>query len=183
MVSLGYVTMPPFVVLLVSGSRLYDTSVFVLLSLTGLRAGVVALYPAVYGFLDKRVFGRIRLLTRIRRKVAEALHVLHTADKRKWQSILLSVLFAFGRHHILFQPRAGTSSWYDHIVLLRHRPYCRNGSLFPFSFNGHRTREAVLIMFAGAQGTDVLSAEAIAMGFSLWDLPSGFFAWFHLLRR
>lgn len=163
-VSLAYLALIPFLLLLRQGFGLWDGQEFTLLVVVALCLTIFALHPTVFDAIDRIVGNRIGLLKGIRRKVSEALHVWHSAGMRKWHVFFLSLgVHLIGIAFFYFLGRGmqlPMAAWHYLIIV----PLTVIVMVLPISFNGLGLREGTLVLLTGALSTGVSPAEAIALG-------------------
>jgi uncharacterized protein (TIRG00374 family) len=163
-VSLGYVAMIPFLLLLRQGLELGDNTAFILLVLVLLCGGVLALNPKVFEFFNGILQKRINLFAGLRRKIAEALHAWQGAGPRKWYVFLLSLGVHLAGITFFYSLGRGLqlplNVWHYLVIV----PLTVIATMLPISFNGLGVREGALIVLTAALGTSVLPAEAVALG-------------------
>lgn len=163
-VSLAYLALVPFLLLLRQGFGLWDGQAFTLVVVILLCLIIFALHPAVFDGFDRLVGDRVGLFKGIRRKVSKALHVWHGAGKRKWQVFILSLsVHLIGIAFFYFLGRGmhlPMAAWHYLIVV----PLTVIIMVLPISFNGLGLREGMLVLLTGALNTGVSPAEAIALG-------------------
>ncbi len=163
-VSLAYLALIPFLLLLRQGLGLWDGQAFTLLVVVALCLVIFALHPAVFDTVDRLVGERVGLFKDARQKVSKALHVWHDAGARKWQVFILSLGVHFiGIAFFYFLGRGmhlPMAAWHYLIIV----PLTVIVMVLPISFNGLGLREGTLVLLTGALNTGVTPAEAIALG-------------------
>ncbi len=163
-VSLAYLAIIPFLLLLAQGVNLWKGQLFVLLGLIALCLVVLLLHPTVFDAVDRIISARTGWFAGVRRKVSDALGVWHHAGERKWHIFLLSlgihligVSFYASLGRGMGLPMVG---WHYLVVI----PLTVVVMVLPISFNGLGLREGALVVLTSALGTGVTPAQAIALG-------------------
>ena len=164
-VSLAYIALPPFLLLLTHELVSWDASLFLLPVLIGMCGGFLLLHPAVFDFWNEFLFhSNDRWLAGMRKKVSEALHLLHQAGERRWHITFLSlVLHLVGIAFFYFLGRSlglELAAWHYLVIV----PLTVVATLLPISLNGLGVREGTLVLLIGILSNDVDSSEAIALG-------------------
>ncbi len=163
-ISLAYVAFPPFLWLLSQGLQSPDIGLLILLTLALLCTSVLALHPTVFDFFNRLLSKRIDWLSKNRRQISEALHILHRAGAARWRVVLLSVavhlvgiMFFYCIGRALHLPM---SLWHYFVIV----PLTVVVTVLPISFNGLGVREGALVVLTGAFAAGTSPSEAIALG-------------------
>jgi uncharacterized protein (TIRG00374 family) len=163
-VTLGFLTLPPLLLLLARGVTSLQIGTFYLLLPLALCCGVVLLHPAVFDFINERILPARRWLVGSRAKVAEALHALHDAGRRRWLVFLLSggvhlagIAFFYCLGRGMGLPLVG---WHYFVIV----PLTVLATMLPISLNGLGVREGALVVLVGLLNPAVDPAKALALG-------------------
>ncbi len=165
LITLGYLILPVFVVLLMRDSALGYVFFPVLLIMGFLCLSIVALHPGVFNFFNRVLFGDRALLADVRSKVARALTMLHQAGWALLPVYLYS--FVIQADGILLFYCLGRALglplelWHYALIV---PPTALATMFLPISFNGLGVREAMLVLLTSVLNVAVLPAQAVALG-------------------
>jgi uncharacterized protein (TIRG00374 family) len=163
-VTLGFLTVPPLLLLLARGVTSLQIGTFYLLLPVALCGGVVLLHPAVFDFVNERILPARRWLVGSRTKISGALHALHDAGRRRWLVFLLSggvhlagIAFFYCLGRGMGLPLVG---WHYFVIV----PLTVLATMLPITLNGLGVREGALMVLVGILNPAVDPAKALALG-------------------